>query len=54
MEADDWFQQVGKILEAMEITSDATRVRLAAFQLVGESQVWWDYIKSLRNLEAMT
>ena len=40
MEADHWFWQVGKILEAMEITSDATRIRLAAFQLEGESQVW--------------
>ena len=33
MEADHWFWKVGKILEAMEITSDATRIRLAAFQL---------------------
>ena len=41
-------------LEAMEITSDATRIRLAAFQLEGESQVWWDWVKALRNLEAMT
>ena len=31
MEADHWFRQVGKILEAMEITSDAMRIRLAAF-----------------------
>ena len=42
MEANHWFWQVCKILEAMEITSDATRGRLAAFQLEGESQVWWD------------
>ena len=54
MEANHWFQQVGKILEAMEITSDATRIRLFAFQLEGESQVWWDWVKSSRNLEAMT
>ena len=27
----------------MEITSDATRIRLAAFQLESESQVWWDW-----------
>ena len=54
MEADHWFRQVGKILEAMKITSYATRIRLAAFQLEGESQVWWDYVKALRNLEAMT
>ena len=38
----------------MEITSDATRIRLAAFQLKGESQVWWDWVKASRNLEAMT
>ena len=38
----------------MEITSDATKVKLAAFQLEGESQVWWDWVKASRNLEAMT
>ena len=54
MEADNWFRQVGKILEAMKITSDATRIRLPGFQLEGESQVWWDWVKALRNLEAMT
>ena len=54
IEADHWFWQVGKILEAMEITSDATRIRLAAFQLEGESQEWWDWVKASRNLEAMT
>ena len=42
MEADHWFQQFGKILEATEITPDATRIRAAAFQLEGESQVQWD------------
>ena len=54
MVADHWFQQVEKILEAMEITSDGTEIRLAAFQLKGESQVWWDWIKTLRKLKAMT
>ena len=54
MKADYWFRQVGKILEAMEMTFDATRIRLAAFQLEGESQVWWDWVKASRNLEAMT
>ena len=38
----------------MEITSDATMIRLAAFQLEGESKVWWDWVKASRNLEAMT
>ena len=38
----------------MEITSDATKMKLATFQLEGESQVWWDWIKASRDLEAMT
>ena len=38
----------------MEITSDATRIRLAAFQLKGEAQVWWKWARTSRDLEAMT
>ena len=38
----------------MEITSDAMRIRLATFQLEGESLVWWDWVKTSRDLEAMT
>ena len=49
-----WFWQVERILEAMEITSDATRIRLAMFKLEGESQVWWDWIKVSRDQEMMT
>ena len=41
MVADHLFMQVEKVLEAMEITSDTTRIRLVAFQLEGEAQVWW-------------
>ena len=54
MVADYWFIQVKKVLEAMEITSDATRIRLVAFQLEGEAQVWWNWAKTSRDLEAMT
>ena len=54
MVADHWFQQIEKVLEAMEITSDATKIRLAAFQLEGESQVWWDWVKTSRDIEVMT
>ena len=35
--ANHWFIQVEKVLEAMEITSDTTRIRLAAFQLEGKA-----------------
>ena len=52
--ADHWFRQVERILEAMEITSDATRIRLATFWLEGESQLWWDWVRVSRDLETMT
>ena len=29
--ANHWFMQIEEVLEAMEITSDATRIRLVAF-----------------------
>ena len=54
MVADHWFIQIENILEAMEITSDATRIRLAAFQLEGEARVWWRWVKTSRDLEVMT
>ena len=31
MVADHWFMQIEKVLEAMEITSNTTRIRLVAF-----------------------
>ena len=54
MVAEHWSMQVEKVLEAMEITSDTTKIRLAAFQLEGEAQVWWNWVKTFRDLEAMT
>ena len=40
MVAYHWFRQIGNVLEAMDITSDAAKIRLAAFQLEGESRVY--------------
>ena len=54
MVADHWFQRIDKVLEAMDINSNVAKIRLAAFQLEGESQVWWDKAKTYRDLEAMT
>ena len=54
MVADHWFMQIEKMLEAMKITSYTTKIRLAAFQLEGEAQVWWNWAKTSRDLEAMT
>ena len=38
----------------MEITSDTTRITLASFQLEGESQIWWEWVTTSRDLETMT
>ena len=38
MVTDHWFMQIEKVLKVMEITFDATRIRLAAFQLEGEDK----------------
>ena len=38
----------------MKITFDATRIRLAVFQLEGEAQVWWRWARTSKDLEAMT
>ena len=46
---DHWFRQVERVLEAMEITSNVTQIRLATFQLEGESHVWWDWVKTSRD-----
>ena len=54
MVADHWFMQIEIALEAMEITSDTTKIRLAAFQLEGEARVWWRWVKASRDLEALT
>ena len=54
MVADHWFRHIEKVLEAMDITSNAARIGLAVFQVEDESQVWWDWVKTSRYLEAMT
>ena len=46
MVADHWFMQIEKVLEAMEITSDTTRIRLAMFHLESEAQIWWKWART--------
>ena len=54
MVANHWFRQIERILRAMEITSDATWITLASFQLEGESQIWWEWVTASKDLETMT
>ena len=50
MVADHWFIQIEKVLQAMEITSDAIRIRLVAFQLESEAQIWWKWARTSKDL----
>ena len=54
MVADHWFMQIENVLEAMEITSDTTRIRLAAFQLESDARIWLRWARTSRDLEVMT
>ena len=54
MVADHWFRHTEKVFDAMDIASDVAKIRLATFQLEGKSQLWWDWVKTCRNLEEMT
>ena len=49
MVVDHWFIKIAKVLEAMEITSDTTRIRLAAFQVESEAQIWWKWARTSRD-----
>ena len=46
--------QIENILDAMEVTSDTARIRLAAFQLEGEAQVWWRWARASIDIKTMT
>ena len=52
MVADHWFMQIENVLEAMEITSDTTRIRLAAFQLEVETLKELLYVSSPLGIRA--
>ena len=54
MVADHWFRHIKRIPRAMEITSDTTKISLASFQLEGESQIWWEWVTTSKDLETMT
>ena len=50
MVTDHWFMEIEKVLEAMKITSDTTWIRLAAFQLENEAQIWWKWARTSKDL----
>ena len=50
MVADHWLIQNKKVLEAMEITSDTTKIRLVVFQLESEAKIRWKWARTSRDL----
>ena len=53
MVADHWFMQIENVLEAMEITSNTTRIKLVAFLLESKARVWWRWVRTSRDLYVM-
>ena len=49
-EAENWFLQMEKLLEALDCT-DSQKVRFATFKLIGEAERWWRSTKAI--LEGM-
>ena len=47
---DHWFIQIEKVLDAMEITSNTTRIRLDVFQLESEAQILLKWAWTSRDL----
>ena len=50
MVANHCFIQIEKVLEVMAITFDTTRIRLVVFQLESESQIWWKWARTSKDL----
>ena len=50
MVAYHWFMQIEKVLENIEITSDSTWIRLAAFQLESEARIGWKWARTSTDL----
>ena len=50
MVAGHWFMHIEKVLEVVEITSDATSIRLAVFHLKSEAQIRWKWARTSKDL----
>ena len=52
--AEKWEEQILKHLDALEITDDATRIRLATFQFRDSAETWWRSVKDTREVSKLT
>ena len=53
-EAEAWLRQIKKLLDTSDIRNEQDRVTMAAFQMEGEADHWWEMIKSTRQVETLT
>ncbi|XP_028097350.1 uncharacterized protein LOC114297168 [Camellia sinensis] len=53
-EAKAWLRQIKKLLDTSDIRNEQDRVTMAAFQIEGEADHWWEMIKSTRQVETLT
>ncbi|KAH7838300.1 hypothetical protein Vadar_024691 [Vaccinium darrowii] len=52
--AEEWFKQITKLLEVLNVEDATDCIALASFQLQGEADHWWDLLKTTQNVETMT
>ena len=52
--AEKWEEQILKHLEALEVSDDATRIRLATFQFRDAAETWWRSVRDSRDVAKMT
>ncbi|XP_028122727.1 uncharacterized protein LOC114319866 [Camellia sinensis] len=53
-ETEAWLRRIKKLLDTSGIQNEQDRVTMAAFQMEGEADHWWEMIKSTRQAETLT
>ncbi|XP_059663637.1 uncharacterized protein LOC132309338 [Cornus florida] len=53
MVAEDWMEQVKKILDTIRVHENELRVSFTSFQFTGDIAQWWKIIKSTHNVEVI-
>ena len=51
--AKKWEEQIVKHLDALEVTDDVTRIRLATFQFRDSAETWWRSVRDTRDVGKM-
>ena len=53
MLATKWLEHMGKCLELLSVTDDATSIKLVAFQLRDSTEAWWRSIRDSRDVTGL-